>query len=425
MNRSASHLAALLCLAATFAGAEESRSQILATLRELPDQQLHTRLGGLLSKDNFRWKLDYELCLTEIVRRGRADGASSLQKHFDVLMARRFKLSDDIEDTDPGSFYNLELLTAMRRIQKQPDPLKISVEHMDGPLKGTPLALPRLKVSIKNVDAGRKEVGFQFGGNYRSGRQARWCVMVVDQDDVMSPTKQLSGAIIGGGLSTEGTLKHGESWETVLDMRDFIEPPLPGRYDLQVLYHDTETIFFEDDLAGLIVFQSEKIPFVVSPTVLALTREEERSARQWIAALKPSGPTKVVAGTYDEWAHDFIPPDSPAGSLLRMGLIAAPTLVEALQDDTVSADKRAWLFSLLYSVTGMHDPRNGSAMAGYEYVTGSWQVWGGRPGEGQSGGIGFGGEGSSSGGEISLKAQKKLTKQWADWLQTVEVKRAE
>jgi hypothetical protein len=349
-----------------------------------------------------------------------------LQRQFDALMAREFKWYEDSDETDPGSYYNLELLTALRRAKKQPDPLTILVQHGGGPLAGTPLSLPRLKVSIKNVDLEQEEVGFTFGGDYRSGRQARWRLAVVNDKGRVVPRKQVYGMIYGGGQFTEGTLKHGESWETTIDMREFIESPAPGRYEVQVLYHNTRTILFSDDISGLIVSRSEKMPLVVAPTVIELTEKQRRLANDWIAALEPTEPYKVVAGTYGKWAHNFIRPESPAGKLLSNGLKSAPPLVEALRNETMSVEKRAWILSLLYSVTGLNDPCQRSALGSYECAEGPWQVWGSGPGEAGSGGIGLPSTRScSTDGKINVDDQKLLAKQWFEWLKTVEVKTAE
>lgn len=404
---------------------EDGPRRQLARLRKLSDPELRDRLIRFLSKDDFRRAVEYEACLTEIVRRGKKDWAVLLRKQFDLLTARRLKPFEGSDKTESGTNYNFELLTALRRAQKQPDPLTILVDRRDGPLTATPLSLPRLKVSITNVDIERQKVGFTFGGNYRSGRQSRWRLTLVDEKGKTVPTKQIQGAIMGGGLYSEGTLKHGESWETVINMRQFIESPLPGRYQLQVLYHNTRTIFFSEDISGLIVCRSTKIPFVVSPTVIHLTEKHRRTARECIAALKPTKRIKIVAGKYAKWAHGFIRPKSPQGRLLDMGLRAAPPLIEALQDETISAEKRAWILSLLYSVTGLNDPRRGNALASYHYIVGSWQVWGGAPGETPSGGIGLASKGSSGGGKINASDQKKLTKNWIEWLRTVKVKVAD
>ena len=106
-------------------------------------------------------------------------------------------------------------------------------------------------------------------------------------------------------------------------------------------------------------------------------------------ALEVAKPVKVVDGTYGKWAHDFIRPESPQGKLLKHGLKSAPPLIGALRDETMSAEKRAWILSLLYSVTGLNDPRQGSALASYECAEGPWQVWGTGPSGAGCGGVGL------------------------------------
>jgi hypothetical protein len=183
------------------------------------------------------------------------------------------------------------------------------------------------------------------------------------------------------------------------------------------------------EISGLIVSKSRPIPFIVEPTVIELTASERHAAQEWIAAIKPEQPVQVVAGTYGIWAYKFINPDSPQGKLLSMGLKAAPPLIAALQDKTVSREKRAWILSLLFGLTGENDPRRlryEDALGSYKYIEGSWRAWGNRPGERPQGGMGLGGEGSNywfwTTTHIDLQKQQELTKKWVQWLQTMQVR---
>lgn len=410
-----------LCSSAIGSQGKERPEGLQARFRDWSDQRLSDRLDELLSSNNFRRKPAYEACLSEIVRRGGERWASVLRSRRDALMEREFDLYGDAADLVPGSYFNLELLTALRRVEGKSDPLQIFVELPNNEIAATPLSLPQLRVSIKNVDGAQQEVGFTFGGNYRSGRQARWRLAVVDTEGRWVPRRAQHGLITGGGLYERGVLRHGESWETVIDARRFIATPLPGRYTLQVLYHDTRTIADLKDISGLIVSKSAEIPFVVEPAVIELTEAERRAAEKWIAEIDADEQVKVVAGTYGEWAHHFLPPDSPQGKLLEMGLKSVPSLIESLQEDTRRAEKRAWILSLLFSVTGEHDPRRGSILGSYEKLEGPWEVLGGKPGEEGSRGIGFAARGSSSGGRIDAKSQEELSAKWIDWLETVQV----
>ena len=88
--------------------------------------------------------------MNEIARRGGKKWEAILKAELDSLNKRQFKTTDDPEDTEMGSRYNLELLAVLRRIQKKSDPLVIEVENKS-PLEGTPLLLPLLKVAIKKM----------------------------------------------------------------------------------------------------------------------------------------------------------------------------------------------------------------------------------------------------------------------------------
>ena len=401
---------------------EDHAKPAITDFGALSDPEVAAQLDRMLSENDFRENLDYESCLNEFVRRGTNEGAALLRKHFDSLMTQKFKRYEGQEEPDPGSFFNLELLTALRRIQKQPDPLSIFVETGGRPITAKSLSLPTLKVTIKNVDVGKQDVGFTEGGEYRTGRQARWRLQVVGEKGDVVEARRQRGILFSGGVFGEVVLKYGESWETVLDVRKFIESPLPGRYQLQVLYHNTKTIADEDEISNLVVSKSALIPFVVEPSVIVLTDEDSRTARSLIAGIAPTEKLKVAAGTYGPWAHALISPESPQGKLLAMGLKAVPSLIESLQSKKASLETRAWMLSLLFSITGENDPRYGLALGNYDYMVGPWQVWGGPPGKPASGGWGFSGMNSSSGGAIDPNALREVTEHWVNWLGSGMVK---
>ena len=171
-------LAAMVMLFAPCAfaqGDEKDRIEAVARVKSFSDEQLRQALDKLLDGPDFRQDSVYEPCLNEIVGRGGKTWEAYLNVKLQTLNKRRIHRFN-AEDTEPGSNYNLELLTALRRIQKKPDPLVVVLEAK-GPLEATPLSLPRLKVAFKNVDCEKAAAGFTDGGEYRSGRQARWRVV--------------------------------------------------------------------------------------------------------------------------------------------------------------------------------------------------------------------------------------------------------
>jgi hypothetical protein len=399
---------------------EETRIETVAKLKSFTDDQLRQSLEELLDRLDFREDSSYEPCLNEIVSRGGEVWEAFLNAKLDMLNKKRTKPFENAEHTEPGSRYNLELVTALRRVQKKPDPLVVLL-GAQGPLRATPLSLPRLKVTIKNVDCERTTLGFRDGGDYRSGRQARWRILARDGKDTVLPVKErLSWE--GGGVCQEGVLEYGKSWETVLDVGNFVKITKPGTYSLEVLYHNTKTIADESDISGLIACRSKPIALVVRPLVIKLTAQEQKQARQWISALDANQRLKIVAGTYGKWAHGFVLPDTPEGRLLGMGIKAAPVLIESLGDKSLSDKKRAWILTLLFSVTGQNDPRQSGALGAYEYREAGWQIWGGFSGDGTSGGLAWPSSGSSFGEEIDRGAQDALIGVWADWLKTIEVR---
>ena len=188
--------------------------------------------------------------------RGGRTWETFLNRKLELLNKKLWKLSDDYDFTDSGNCYNLELLTALRRVQKKSDPLTIALDAK-GPLETTPLSLPKLKATIKNVDSEKAAVALKDGGDYRSGRQARWRIVGANDKAAELPIRELSGLIIGGGMYQETILKYGEFWETTLDVRSFVRIVLPGTYSFEVLYHDTSAIADPSDISGLIVARSK------------------------------------------------------------------------------------------------------------------------------------------------------------------------
>jgi hypothetical protein len=110
-------------------------------------------------------------------------------------------------------------------------------------------------------------------------------------------------------------------------------------------------------------------------------------------------------------------------ALTAAGLPIRELTVAAAADGVVSlfgvtesepAKRRAWVFAVLYSVTGLNDPRHDNGLlAGYESRDGTWAVSGGRGGADRSMGFGLGGRSSSSGGTFDPAAQRAFAKHWS------------
>ena len=404
----------------SIASRADFKAKVVTHLKTLSDEDLKKVLNDTLKLSDFRSRAGYEPCLAEIARRGGMQWEAFLKETFDALMEAKVKRHETSKELDSGSNFNLELLTALRRVSKQPDPLQIFIDEPKE-LTGMGSSMPNLRVRIQNVDIEKNGVGFTIGGNYRSGRQARWRIVVEDKNGKVIPVRAIN-SFAGGGMFGRGVLGHEETWETSLSIRSFIEVPAPGKYKLTVLYHNTQTIVDAANVDGLIFSKSKPVPFTIKPLTITRSTAEREIAEKLVAELDGKKKPKIVAGTYGEWAHKLVSPDSPAGKLLKMGLPAVPTVIESLHDKAITAKKRAWLFGVLFSLTGENDPRIGSVLGSYKYAENGWQIWGGRTGDQPSGGFSSGTSGSVySFGAIESQAQEELVKKWDQWLQKVNV----
>lgn len=232
-----------------------SRNASIEKLSQLSDAQLTERLGELQVDRLFGGGWDYEPCLAEMARRGLG---AELQEYYDELMSR---------ERQDGLFHdNLELLTALRRAQGQPDPLKIHVELMRQDQDGNLNSIPLIRATIENVDVGQESVLLVEGGEQFSNRLERWRVHLTDGKGRRIPDATITSWGTGGslGFATMGPLENGKkgTQENWLDARCYVQPPPPGKYRLQV-FHSQRWIADKSSLAGLIVVESEPVTVIV------------------------------------------------------------------------------------------------------------------------------------------------------------------
>jgi len=147
-------------------------AKAIAHLKTLSDDDLKKVLNDALKLSDFRSRVGCEPCLVEIVRRSGTQWEAFLTETLDGLIESKSGPDADADELDSGSNFNLELLTALRRVSKQPDPLQIFIDEPKE-LTGMGSSMPNLRVRIQNVDTEKNEVGFTIGGDYRGGRQAR------------------------------------------------------------------------------------------------------------------------------------------------------------------------------------------------------------------------------------------------------------
>ena len=85
--------------------------------------------------------------------------------------------------------------------------------------------------------------------------------------------------------------------------------------------------------------------------VIQLKRGSGEKAESLIKSFKTQKILKIVGGKYDKSFHDFVNPKSMHGQLLQMGWQAVPSLLDALNEKKMSRRKKAWVLSLLYSIS--------------------------------------------------------------------------
>ena len=289
-----------------------------------------------------------EAYLTEMMRRGGSQIEKALAKHSKELTKKRQVWKDDFKQVPR----NLEVVTALRRLQKKPDPIAVIV---NGPaeLEAIFPNVPDFDVALVNADEKRTPLGYMSGGNYRGGRQERWRLDVRDAKGRLVPLQHWDGD--GGGIFGYSLLKPGQKWHTTLKARNFVDL-IPGNYKLRVQYHDSDEIAGLNWLEGRIVCQSREIPLHIQPRVIQATSQDKKAIGQLLKKLDLKGEVKVLAGAYSKDAHSFIPPDSPAGRVLSFGWKAVPQMIDECLNEATPPRQRAWMLALLHSITTYHSP---------------------------------------------------------------------
>ncbi|MDH3590328.1 MAG: hypothetical protein OER88_00505, partial [Planctomycetota bacterium] len=310
---------------------------------------------------------------------------------------------------------NLPILTALRRLQGKPDPVRVVVRGGER-LKTVFPDLPVLHVTLDVVEG--TPVSVQQNGNYRSGRQARWRF----EGEHLASTKRWG---MGGGMSQRVAMKRGETWSTELSMGAFVECPPAGTYTVRVLYHDTLTIANHDSVARLICSRSKPLTLVVAKRPVRVSREGRRIVTQAIAKLDPKEQRKVILGPYGPGNESFLPKASPAGVIMGRGWEAVPLLIGALDADELPAGRRAWLLALLTNITGALTPKTRHKVYGpYAAEGGSGPVMGKSNGELQ-GGMAVRRSRTSSDGDFVERIQLAHAAKWRRFGANLEVKEAE
>jgi tetratricopeptide (TPR) repeat protein len=345
--------------------------------------------------------------LSEMMRRQGATITAYLKgKHSQLLKLR--KKVDEL--TWPPN--NLNVLTALRRVQKSAAPLEVVI---NGPQRWECIFphLPAIEVALTNVDKQKLPVGIQRGGDYRSGRQERWRFEVRDSNGKRLPVKE-SPSSEGGGLFREVNLQHGECFDTVLNMRSFVDL-LPGDYAVCIQYHDRWLIAALNSVAGLVISRSETFELHVQPRVIGVTKVERQFVQEQINQLDDKAKVLLLGGEYrGKDALEFIAPTSPAGKILKLGWKSVPVLLDELDNAKLSPGRRAWILALLYSITTWNDPRQDGVLGNHRGWDAGWSIVSGGNGKMSAFSAGWSGPYDSM-GTIDETKQRTFAQRWREF----------
>lgn len=310
----------------------------------------------------------YETILSELVRRGGSDAEQALTKSIDYDARELADLLDAREQTGRALLderyermdrlqQNLEALTALRRIQNKPDPIQVVVDLSEDLRAGT-RKLPELSVALENRDTETTPVSLKDVSYEGSERPCHWLVHVWTENGELLKVRRVTSS---GFQGSDTLLDFGKKLEIKIVLDAYVDIRRPGKYKVQVFYHNVERIDHlreGETLDNLVLCKSEPFELNVEhgPTIRIMADPEitERT-RSLIEQLDERRPIRIVQGEYTENFHEFIKPKSPPGQLLTLGWPAVPTMIEAVLNEDVPYRKRAWLLGLLYSITGERD----------------------------------------------------------------------
>ena len=335
-----------------------------------------------LEKRALRGAEDFDECLAEMVHRGG---------RWESIL--RF-----MAEQEPARDV-LKVLTALRRLEGRPDPLTVVIESEE--FHSTWPEYPMLSVSVTNVDVDRRAVEVRNGGWTRWGRMQGKEVAVVRK-----PPR--SG--FGGGFSIQQSLQPGERVTVSVDLGDFITPLKPARYRLRIEYSDDSTLANGEDQTGRIVFTGTPVEILITPRLITVSREDAARLLELIKNVDESQPLKVLEGPWPAYErHPLLP--QMAATLVDEGWLAVPPLLEALEGQKLTPAKRAWLLSLLFTITGEGAPRRHPGAYGPHTFMSQGRSVMTKEGVGS---ILPGAEWNES-DRLDVDAQHKLVLCWRDW----------
>jgi len=200
----------------------------------------------------------YQVCLSEMLRRGMRQ---ELCQEYD----RQRGDGSPREGTTglgvhPQGSMLLPFLTAVRRADGKPDPVRIRLKFEPD---GTASDAPRIVPILENVDVERQEIYLRTTGSHGTRLNGSWQLRLLDKTGRCMPLADKVQAT--GGFAGFRTLDFGwkDECDRPLDLRSYVEQPPPGKYQLQAVFC-TVDIATDPELTGLIVQRSEPVDIIVT-----------------------------------------------------------------------------------------------------------------------------------------------------------------
>jgi hypothetical protein len=298
---------------------------------------------------------EFDSLLYEMVRRATPACEAFVSRQLEL--ARREWSEQRYENGRP----ELALLTALRRIQRRPDPIAITVDT-EHAVESTFPIFPKLSFALRNVD-GEGAVLNLVPGLLHFGLDG-----VAATGEPLRVSRRAPRSRNGGG--SPSTLGRGEQIPSTLAAAERLQLDSPGEYRLRVSLLAVENDANECDLRGRIALLSPEIRIILRPLHVRLSHAEHEQHLAWLRAIDstkripilrerglavPSDPALRPASDWSEPAED------PEDRLYREGFRALPALFDALDDPTLDPTHHAWAVAMLWNLTGLEE-------AGYEGV---------------------------------------------------------
>lgn len=351
------------CLAAMVRiGASEFEPVIAGVLRDYKQKvEQICRQSGIPMEDKFK-AIDYD----------NEDGSQS-DDELDTERNKEWDAKAKIESYSR----TLSLWTALRRLQKRPDPVHVFADQAIFEHSYEWPDLPSHLVTVRNIDTSQQEVGYMFGqwlgnttntGNRTPNVSFQYRVYNADsrKPQPFAESDGSPGFVIRSGppsIFRRPTLRFGDGWTTRLNMEDYLAALRPGKYTFKVLYHNSRIINNTENLDDLICCESREYELSIRPRDIWLTEEEESKLSSLVASLDSSQPVRILATPYGPWIHKTIPPESELGQILSAGWEAVPALLKRLKEPNLPRQLKSHLLATLFNITGQVDPR-GQAVDG-------------------------------------------------------------